>query len=93
MRALLPPETEGYMPVTSTNMSGITLYVPDWSLDNYRIAPGWSQLLNIEPSGEMPQDIVLYKAFKVKLSNEETDDYRPNISLIPSETEYYTDYI
>lgn len=92
MRALLPPETEGSWPVTSTNMSGITLYVPDWSLDNYRIAPGWSQLLNIEPSGEMPQDIVLYKAFKVKLSNEETDDYRPNISLIPSETGYYTDY-
>lgn len=92
MRALLPPETEGNMPVTSTHMSGITLYVPDWSLDNYRIAPGWSQLLNIEPSGEMPQDIVLYKAFKVKLSNEETDDYRPNISLIPSEIGYNTDY-
>ena len=92
VRSVIPPSTDGYSPVTTNNPYDLQVLVPLWSLNDYRIAAGWSQLLNIDASGEMPQNIVIDKAFSISLSNEETADYRPNISLKPSNVAYTDDY-
>ena len=92
VRSVIPPSTDGYSPVTTNNPYDLQVFVPLWSLNDYRIAAGWSQLLNIDASGEMPQNIVIDKAFSISLSNEETADYRPTISLKPSNVAYTDDY-
>ena len=80
--ALVPAGTDNYCPVTGANMANVVLKVPVWSLDEYKFAPGWSQIPQIVASEYQPENIVISKDFTLRIKESEMDaSYRPNVAL------------
>lgn len=90
VRAIIPPTTDGNNPMYGVNLNDVTLHVPYWSTTEYLDASGWSQFKTVEPSYDMPQNIVINKDFDFALSQDIPEDYRPNINLVRT-GESYTD--
>ena len=89
--SVLPPTTDGYVPITNVDMTAVTLYVPTWSLESYQLADGWSQFYTFEVTDYMPQNVVINKDFVFSLRDELPDDYRPNINMMWSDTQKQND--
>ena len=97
VRAIIPPTTDGNNPMYGVNLNDVTLHVPYWSTTEYLDASGWSQFKTVEPSYDMPQNIVINKDFDFALSQDIPEDYRPNINLVRTGESYtdswgYSDY-
>ena len=95
--AVIPPTTNGNCPMYGVNLNDVTLHVPYWSTTEYLDASGWSQFKTVEPSYDMPQNIVINKDFDFALSQDIPEDYRPNINLVRTGDSYtdkwgYGDY-
>ena len=95
--AIIPPTTGGSCPMSNVNLNDVTLHVPYWSTTEYLDASGWSQFKTVEPSYDMPQNIVINKDFDFALTQDIPEDYRPNINLVRTGEGYndkwgYSDY-
>ena len=95
--AIIPPTTGGSCPMSNVNLNDVTLHVPYWSTTEYLDASGWAEFKTVEPSYDMPQNIIINKDFDFALSQDIPDDYRPNISLVRTGESYtdswgYSDY-
>ena len=86
--AVIPPTTDGYCPMYNVNLNDVTLHVPYWSTTEYLDASGWSQFKTVEPSYDMPQNIIINKDFDFALTQDIPEDYRPNINLVRTGTGY-----
>lgn len=80
--AVIPPTTGGSGPMSNVNLNDVTLHVPYWSTTEYLDASGWSQFKTVEPSYDMPQNIIINKDFDFALTQDIPEDYRPNINLV-----------
>ena len=80
--ALVPAGTDNECPVSGSNMANVVLKVPVWSLDEYKFAPGWSQIPQIVASEDQPETIVINRDFTLRVKESEMDaSYRPNVAL------------
>lgn len=80
--ALIPAGTDNNCPVSGYNMANVVLKVPVWSLDEYKLAPGWSQIPQIVASEYQPENVVISKDFTLRIKESEVDaNYRPNVAL------------
>lgn len=80
-RSVMPPNTDGGCPLTSTDLTKAVLYVPVWSLAEYQLATGWNQFYTFRTSDFMPQYVKVNKDFYFTLRDELAPDYRPDIEL------------
>ena len=88
--ALIPAGTDNNSPVSGANMANVVLKVPVWSLDEYKFAPGWSQIPQIVASEYQPENIVISKDFTLRIKESEVDaSYRPNVALKWSDVSSY----
>lgn len=80
-RSVMPPNTDGGCPLTSSDLTKAVLYVPVWSLAEYQLATGWNQFYTFRTSDFMPQYVKVNKDFYFTLRDELAPDYRPDIEL------------
>lgn len=80
-RSVMPPNTDGGCPLTSSDLTKAVLYVPVWSLSEYQLATGWNQFYTFRTSDFMPQYVKVNKDFYFTLRDELDPDYRPDIEL------------
>ena len=80
-RSVMPPNTDGGCPMSSTDLTKAVLYVPVWSLAEYQLATGWNQFYTFRTSDFMPQYVKVNKDFYFTLRDELDPDYRPDIEL------------
>lgn len=80
-RSVMPPNTDGGCPLSSTDLTKAVLYVPVWSLAEYQLATGWNQFYTFRTSDFMPQYVKVNKDFYFTLRDELDPDYRPDIEL------------
>lgn len=80
-RSVMPPNTDGGCPLTSSDLTKAVLYVPMWSLAEYQLATGWNQFYTFRTSDFMPQYVKVNKDFYFTLRDELAPDYRPDIEL------------
>lgn len=80
-RSVMPPNTDGGCPLSSTDLTKAVLYVPVWSLSEYQLATGWNQFYTFRTSDFMPQYVKVNKDFYFTLRDELDPDYRPDIEL------------
>lgn len=80
-RSVLPPTTEGSCPMYNVDLTGVTLYVPSWSVGEYQLADGWNKFYTFQASNYLPQSIKVNKDFYFSLGDNDNKEYRPNISM------------
>lgn len=80
-RSVLPPTTDGSCPLTNVDLTGVTLYVPSWSVGEYQLADGWNSFYTFQASNYLPQNIKVNKDFYFSLGDNDNKEYRPNISM------------
>lgn len=86
-RSVLPPTTDGSCPLTNVDLTGVTLYVPSWSVGEYQLADGWNSFYTFQASNYLPQSIKVNKDFYFSLGDNDNKEYRPNISMTWSDHE------
>lgn len=86
-RSVLPPTTEGSCPMYNVDLTGVTLYVPSWSVGEYQLADGWNKFYTFQASNYLPQSIKVNKDFYFSLGDNDNKEYRPNISMTWSDHE------
>lgn len=86
-RSVMPPNTDGGCPLSSTDLTKAVLYVPVWSLSEYQLATGWNQFYTFRTSDFMPQYVKVNKDFYFTLRDELDPDYRPDIELTVTNNE------
>ena len=86
-RSVLPPTTDGSCPLSNVDLTGVTLYVPSWSVGEYQLADGWNEFYTFQASNYLPQSIKVNKDFYFSLGDNDTKEYRPNISMTWSDHE------
>ena len=84
-RSVLPPTTDGSCPLSNVDLTGVTLYVPSWSVGEYQLADGWNKFYTFQASNYLPQSIKVNKDFYFSLGDNDNKEYRPNISMTWSE--------
>lgn len=80
-RSVLPPTTDGSCPLSGVDLTGVTLYVPSWSVGEYQLADGWNSFYTFQTSNYLPQSIKVNKDFYFSLGDNDNKEYRPNISM------------
>lgn len=80
-RSVLPPTTDGSCPLSGVDLTGVTLYVPSWSVGEYQLADGWNKFYTFQASNYLPQSIKVNKDFYFSLGDNDNKEYRPNISM------------
>lgn len=86
-RSVLPPTTDGSCPLSNVDLTGVTLYVPSWSVGEYQLADGWNSFYTFQASNYLPQSIKVNKDFYFSLGDNDNKEYRPNISMSWSDHE------
>lgn len=86
-RSVLPPTTDGSCPLSYVDLTGVTLYVPSWSVGEYQLADGWNEFYTFQSSNYLPQSIKVNKDFYFSLGDNDNKEYRPNISMTWSDHE------
>lgn len=86
-RSVLPPTTDGSCPLSYVDLTGVTLYVPSWSVGEYQLADGWKEFYTFQASNYLPQSIKVNKDFYFSLGDNDNKEYRPNISMTWSDHE------
>ena len=81
--ALLPPTLEyNYDIIYNVNKEYCTLYVPEWTINNYKLTAGWDVFPTIEPiKGYFPQNINVSSVANLTLSDSIPVGYKPNLTL------------
>lgn len=64
-----------------TTTSEVALYVPDFCMNTYKTASGWSDYEDILPLEVRPENIYTNGKLELNLPAEEVDNYSPNITL------------
>ncbi len=57
------------------------LYVPEWTINKYKLAAGWTEFYPIRPIGVLPEDITVYEDFKLTLPDSIPAGYKPNVNI------------
>ena len=78
--AFFPPVTGGDL----IGANNCTLYVPEWTLNRYKLANNWNLFAAIEPiSGIYPAGISVYTVESLAIPAEGlAEDYKPNLEII-----------
>ena len=77
--ALLPPYLE-YDILYNANKEYCTLYVPEWTINEYKLTRGWDEFPTIEPVKDCwPENIRLNQDFTLTLPDTLPVDYKPNL--------------
>ena len=89
-RALIPP----YLPYNNDILYGAdktrcVLYVPEWTINIYKLTLGWENFVYIEPLvGYLPENINVMKETILTLPESLPVDYKANLSLDYSENDW-----
>ena len=67
------------------NMEGRELYVPALSLNVYKQSTGWDKFQTIKPIDSYPENIVIYKEYRLNWPDDLNKDYKPNVTLSSTE--------
>lgn len=91
-QALFPPT------VSNNNIApndACVLYVPEWTIDKYKLATGWSGFKNLQPiTGIYPTQITAYKEESLSIpDNGLPQDYLPNMTIAYDESDRYNIYV
>lgn len=91
-QALFPPT------VSNNNMApndACVLYVPEWTMDKYKLATGWSGFKNLQPiTGIYPTQITAYKEESLSIpDNGLPQDYLPNMTIAYDESDRNNIYV
>ena len=81
--ALLPPHLEYNRDILyNVNKENCILYVPEWTINNYKLTIGWDAFPTIEPiKGYFPQNINVSSIANLTLPDSIPTDYKPNLAL------------
>lgn len=81
--ALLPPTLENnYDIIYNANKEYCSLYVPEWTINNYKLTVGWDVFPTIEPiKGYFPQNINVSSVTNLTLPDSIPVGYKPNLTL------------
>ncbi|MBO5835135.1 MAG: leucine-rich repeat protein [Bacteroidales bacterium] len=60
------------------------LYVPSWTLNDYKLAAGWTEFYPILPMETMPEKLVVDKNYTLELPEQVPANYHPDMSIDPS---------
>ena len=79
--ALIPPYlVSGYDILYSLNKENRTLYVPEWTINKYKLTAGWDVFPTIKPiKGYWPENIRLNQNFTLTLPDTLPADYKPHL--------------
>ena len=77
--AMLPPACNDKYIVTGPDECA--LYVPEWTINKYKLAAGWTEFYPIKPIGVLPEDITIYQDFKLTLPDSIPAGYKPNVNI------------
>ena len=90
-QALFPPTVNNSIAPNKT----CVLYAPEWTLEKYKLATGWSGFSNWLPiPGVYPMDIAVYKEESLSIpDNGLPQDYNPNIKLAYEQIDSWNYYV
>ena len=82
--ALFPPTLENnYDIIYNANKEYCSLYVPEWTINNYKLTVGWDKFPTTEPIKDCwPENIAINKSFSLAMPSTLPTDYKPNVSLL-----------
>lgn len=89
-RALIPPYLQNNTDILCwVDKSNCVLYVPEWTINTYKLTLGWENFVNIEPLvGYLPENINVMGNVNLTLPESLPVDYRANVSLNYSENNW-----
>ena len=92
--ALVPPFLEnGYDILYRGNKENCVLYVPEWTINKYKLTAGWDVFSTIKPiKGGLPENIRITDAVELTLPDSVSADYKPNLTLDLLNFEYDRTY-
>ena len=87
--ALFPPTVEVITPTDNC-----VLYAPEWTLDKYKLAAGWSGFKTIEPiTNSYPAAISISDEQMLTIpTNGLPEDYKPNMTLVSEYMDYWNQH-
>ena len=78
-KELLPPAS-GYLGAPDN----CALYVPSWTLNDYKLAAGWTEFYPILPLETLPEKLVVHRNFSLELPEQVPANYHPDMRIEPS---------
>ena len=60
------------------------LYVPSWTLNDYKLAAGWTEFYPILPMETLPEKLVVDRDFSLELPEQLPANYHPDMRIEPS---------
>lgn len=81
--ALFPPTLENnYDIIYNANKEYCTLYVPEWTINNYKLTVGWDKFPTTEPIKDCwPENINVSSVVSLTIPDSIPADYKPNLTL------------
>lgn len=91
IQALFPPKASNNLAPNDA----CVLYAPEWTMDKYKLATGWSGFKNLQPiTGIYPTQITAYKEESLSIpDNGLPQDYLPNMTIAYDESDRYNIYV
>lgn len=91
IQALFPPKASNDLAPNDA----CVLYAPEWTMDKYKLATGWSGFKNLQPiTGIYPTQITAYKEESLSIpDNGLPQDYLPNMTIAYDESDRYNIYV
>lgn len=91
IQALFPPKASNELAPNDA----CVLYAPEWTMDKYKLATGWSGFKNLQPiTGIYPTQITAYKEESLSIpDNGLPQDYLPNMTIAYDESDRYNIYV
>ena len=83
-KALIPPTLAyDYDILYYVNKENSVLYVPEWTINKYKLTAGWDDFLWIEPiKGNWPENIQVRENVSLTVPDTIPAAYKPNVSLL-----------
>lgn len=81
--ALIPPYLEyDYDILYYVNKENCTLYVPEWTINKYKLTTGWDEFPTIEPIKDCwPEYIRVHQDFTLEVPSNLPAQYKPHLSI------------
>ncbi len=91
IQALFPPKASNDLAPNDV----CVLYAPEWTMDKYKLATGWSGFKNLQPiTGIYPTQITAYKEESLSIpDNGLPQDYLPNMTIAYDASDQYNIYV
>lgn len=77
-----PTDDENANILSNVDKTNTTLYVPQWSINEYKLAKGWNEFPMIEPI-ETDADIHVYANSSLQIDDNERPLHEPNVTVYP----------